>query len=142
METIEEKRLKMANQIIQEYAREEKDDFFDQLHAKTQHEEEIMEAGDDAITERMKIHLLEKKGKLFYTIANDFTGYSEFEKEATIDEESKEPAEQVISDDLFERTFMKGHKGAITCMEWATDNKSIFTGSKDCSLIKWDLESQ
>ena len=142
METIEEKRLKMANQIIQEYAREEKDDFFDQLHAKTQHEEEIMEAGDDAITERMKIHLLEKKGKLFYTIANDFTGYSEFEKEATIDEESKEPAEQVISDELFERTFMKGHKGAITCMEWATDNKSIFTGSKDCSLIKWDLESQ
>ena len=101
-----------------------------------------MEASDDAITKRMKMHLLEKKGKLFYTIANDFTGYTEFEKEAAIDEEIKETTEQVINDELFERTFMKGHKGAITCMEWANDNKSIFTGSKDCSLIKWDLESQ
>lgn len=36
---------------------------------------------------------------------------------------------------------MKGHKGAITCMDWAADNKSLITGSKDCSLIKWDLES-
>lgn len=79
METIEEKRLRMANQIIEEYAKEDKNDFFDQLHAKTQHEEEIMEAGDDAITRRMKMHLLEKKGKLFYTIANDFTGYRAFE---------------------------------------------------------------
>ena len=37
---------------------------------------------------------------------------------------------------------MKGHKAAITCMDWAADNKSLITGSKDCSLIKWDLESQ
>ena len=80
-ETAEEKRLKMAKGIIQEYAREEKNDFFDQLHAKTQHEEEIMEAGDDLITKRMKMHLLEKKGKLFYQIASDFTGFSDFEKE-------------------------------------------------------------
>ena len=36
---------------------------------------------------------------------------------------------------------MKGHKAAITCMDWAADNKSLITGSKDCSLIKWDLES-
>ena len=81
LETVEEKRLRMAKGIIAEYAREDKNDFFDQLHAKTEHEEEIMEAGDDAITRRMKMHLLEKKGKLFYTIANDFTGYTEFEKD-------------------------------------------------------------
>jgi len=108
-----------------------------------------MEAGDDAITRRMKMHLLEKKGKLFYTIANEFTGFADFEKDdepvakASSEEESKlNEKEQVISDDLFERTFMKGHKAAITCMEWAADNKSLITGSKDCSLIKWDLESQ
>ena len=102
-----------------------------------------MEADDDLITKRMKMHLLEKKGKLFYQIASDFTGYTEFEKEseAAGDEESKQ-TEQVISDDLFDRTFMKGHKSAITCMDWATDNKSLITGSKDCSLIHWDLESQ
>lgn len=150
LETVEEKRLRMANDIIKEYGGAEKNDFFDQLHAKTQHEEEIMEAGDDALTRRMKMHLLEKKGKLFYTIANDFTGFAEFEKdeeEVKTDtdekEEEKEQAshEQVIGDDQFERTFMKGHKAAITCMDWASDNKSLITGSKDCSLIKWDLET-
>lgn len=79
----------MTTQIINEYAREEKTDFFENLHAKTQHEEEIMEAGDDAITRRMKMHLLEKKGKLFHTIANEFTGYAEYEKELGEDEETK-----------------------------------------------------
>ena len=112
------------------------------MHAKTEHEEEIMEAGDDKLTRRMKMHLLEKKGKLFYTIASDFTGFANFEKE---DEEQKNETftsgEHVISDDRFERIFIKGHKAAITCMEWTSDNKSVVTGSKDCSLIKWDLES-
>jgi len=37
---------------------------------------------------------------------------------------------------------MKGHKQAITSLEWMLDNKSVITGSKDCSLIRWDLESQ
>lgn len=98
-----------------------------------------MEAGDDMITRRMKMHLLEQKGKLFYTIANQFTGETEFEK-AT--EEEGASGEKELNEDLFDRTFMKGHKNAITCMDWAPDNKSLITGSKDCSLIKWDLESQ
>jgi len=100
-----------------------------------------MEAGDDAITRRMKMHLLEKKGKLFYKIANDWTGFADFEKESKEEEETKESTEQIISDDLFERNFLKGHKSAITCMDWAADNKSLITGSKDCSLIKckWKL---
>ena len=100
-----------------------------------------MEAGDDAITRRMKMHLLEKKGKLFHTIANDFTGLTEFETENYEEEKTENAGEQVISEELFDRTFMKGHKGAITCMDWTSDNKSLVTGSKDCSLIKWDLES-
>ena len=35
VETIEEKRLRMANDIIKEYGKADKNDFFDQLHAKT-----------------------------------------------------------------------------------------------------------
>ena len=48
----------------------------------------------------------------------------------------------MIDDSSFERTFLKGHKGAITCLDWESDNKSIITGSKDCCHIKWDLEAQ
>ena len=41
----------------------------------------------------MKAVLLEKKGKLFHKIANDFTGYSSFEKEVADAEELKESPE-------------------------------------------------
>ena len=91
----------------------------------------------------MKMHLLEKKGKLFYKVANEFTGYDQFEREeepVDDDEEmkidDKTSGEQIIDDSLFDRNFMKGHKGAITTVNWQIDNKSIISGSKDCSLIQ------
>jgi hypothetical protein len=65
------------------------------------------------LTKRLKYQILEKKGKLFYNIADEYAGSGEFEK-----------------------TFLKGHKKAITALEWNIDNKSIFTASKDCCLIQ------
>ena len=97
METAEEKRLRMANQIIKEYGKDDKADFFEKLHAKTQMEEEILDKGDDAITKRMKMHLLEKKGKLFYKVAQDFTGYGEFEKD-DVDGDEDEDEEMKIDE--------------------------------------------
>lgn len=79
------------------------------------------------------MHLLEQQGKLFYTVANDYTGFSEFEKDSIDDCVQNE---QVLSDEAFERTFMKGHKQAITSLEWMLDNKSVITGAKDCCLIR------
>ena len=125
----------MAKDVIAEYASDKKNDFFESLLAKTQADYQIVAEGDDMITRRMKMHLLEQQGKLFYNVAKDYTGFSEYEKEADVEE-------HVISDEAFERTFMKGHKQAITSLEWMLDNKSVITGSKDCSLIRWDLESQ
>lgn len=124
----------MAKDVIAEYASDKKNDFFESLLAKTQADYQIVAEGDDMITRRMKMHLLEQQGKLFYNVAKDYTGFSEYEKEADVEE-------HVISDEAFERTFMKGHKQAITSLEWMLDNKSVITGSKDCSLIRWDLES-
>lgn len=37
---------------------------------------------------------------------------------------------------------MKGHKKAITHLEWMPDNKKVITSSKDCNLAMWDLETQ
>ena len=58
---------------------------------------------------------MEKKGKLFYNIAHDYAGENAGE---------------------FERIFLKGHKKAITALEWSADNRSLFTASKDCCLIQ------
>ena len=67
------------------------------------------------LTRRLKYQILEKKGKLFYNIANDYAGEGTGE---------------------FERVFLKGHKKAITALEWSQDNRSLFTASKDCCLIQ------
>jgi hypothetical protein len=48
---------------------------------------------------------------LFYKIADDFCGNKEWEEEETMPHEID-----------VERTFMKGHKQAITTLNWAPDN--------------------
>tara|TARA_B110000285_G_C15015365_1_gene558761 strand:- start:799 stop:1065 length:267 start_codon:yes stop_codon:yes gene_type:complete len=37
---------------------------------------------------------------------------------------------------------MKGHKKAITHLEWMPDNKRVITSSKDCNMIMWDIETK
>lgn len=39
------------------------------------------------------------------------------------------------------RFLRNGHKLSITCLVVSIDGKSVFTGSKDANLIKWDVES-
>lgn len=80
------------------------------------------EEEDDLLTRRLKYQILEKKGKLFYNIADSFTAGS-------------------CDEDDYKTYFLKGHKKAITALEWSQDNRSIFTASKDCCLIQWDLEA-
>lgn len=99
-ETAEEKRLRMTKQIIKEYAAEDKDDFFSTLQAKTTADNDIMQADDDMLTKRMKMQMLEQKGKLFYKLADQFCGNTAWE----MDEQSPE---HIIDTD---QVFMKGHK--------------------------------
>jgi hypothetical protein len=49
----------MAKEIIAEYASEKKNDFFESLFTKTQAEYNLIQEGDDMLTKRMKMHLLE-----------------------------------------------------------------------------------
>ncbi|XP_053990775.1 U3 small nucleolar RNA-interacting protein 2-like [Hylaeus volcanicus] len=39
--------------------------------------------------------------------------------------------------------FLKGHKDTVTCVDVSPhDPNKVFTGSKDCSLIHWDVETK
>ena len=122
--TADEKRLEMTKKLIeevkQEQALEDKDDFFRKLQANTTSEVNIINEDDDLLHKKLKYKILEQKEKLFYNIADEY-GHPDVE---------------------YDRVFMKGHKKAITAMEWLPDNKRVMTASKDCSLIMWDLESQ
>jgi len=87
------------------------------LQANTAADVEILHDEDDQVRRALKYKLLEQKDKLYYQIADQY---------------GAEDAE-------YERVFIKGHKKAITAMDWLPDNKRIMTASKDCNLILWDL---
>jgi WD40 repeat protein len=78
-----------------------------------------MTEDDDRVKKALKYKILEQKDKLFYTISKSYG----------------EP------DVEYDRTFIKGHKKAITDLVWMPDNKRIITSSKDCNLIMWDIET-
>jgi len=79
-----------------------------------------MSEEDDRLKKALKYKILEQKDKLFYNLAKDYGS----------------------PDAEYERHFLKGHKKAITAMEWMPDNSKIITASKDCNLILWDLKSK
>ena len=123
-ENADEKRLRMTKKLIktlgEEQKNEEKEDFFSGLQANTTADVNIISEEDDRLRKALKYKILEQRDKLFYNIAENY---------------GTEDAE-------YDRVFLKGHKKAITALDWMPDNKSIITASKDCNLILWDIEHQ
>ncbi|CAN9512029.1 unnamed protein product [Ophioblennius macclurei] len=86
------------------------------------HEEENKAEEDafetDLIAGRLQEEVLEQKGKLQRLIAKD-----------------------LIAPDASDIRVLRGHKLPITCLVVSPDDKCIFSAAKDCSIIKWDVES-
>uniref|UniRef100_A0A4W3GGU1 U3 small nucleolar RNA-interacting protein 2 n=1 Tax=Callorhinchus milii TaxID=7868 RepID=A0A4W3GGU1_CALMI len=47
--------------------------------------------------------------------------------------------DEYLPPDPSEIRLLKGHQLPITCLVISADDKYIFSGSKDCSIIKWDV---
>uniref|UniRef100_A0A0L8GPK9 Ribosomal RNA-processing protein 9 n=1 Tax=Octopus bimaculoides TaxID=37653 RepID=A0A0L8GPK9_OCTBM len=72
----------------------------------------------DAISDRLKHDFLEQSGKL-----------------------NKQVADEYLPPESSDITYLKGHKLPITCIVITPDNNYIFSASKDCSIIKFDVFS-
>uniref|UniRef100_A0A672LKT3 U3 small nucleolar RNA-interacting protein 2 n=1 Tax=Sinocyclocheilus grahami TaxID=75366 RepID=A0A672LKT3_SINGR len=72
----------------------------------------------DLIAGRLQDDVLEQKGKLQRLIAKE-----------------------LIAPDPAEIRLLRGHKLPVTCLVITPDEKYIFSASKDCSIIKWEVES-
>lgn len=72
-----------------------------------------------AVSHRLKEDLLDQSGKLQRKIADKYIGANENE---------------IIQ--------LKGHSLSPICLIISPDDKFIYSGSKDCSLIKWCVESK
>ncbi|XP_039972304.1 U3 small nucleolar RNA-interacting protein 2 isoform X2 [Xiphias gladius] len=90
--------------------------------AQLKEEEEKKAEDDDFETDlvagRLEEEVLEQKGKLQRLIAKD-----------------------LIPPDASEIRLLRGHKLPITCLVISPDEKCIFSAAKDCSIIKWNVES-
>ncbi|XP_049588966.1 U3 small nucleolar RNA-interacting protein 2 isoform X1 [Syngnathus scovelli] len=87
---------------------------------KDQEEEKIENDSfeTDLIAGRLQEELLEQKGKLQRFIAKD-----------------------LLPPDASDIRLLRGHKLPITCLVISPDDKFIFSSAKDCSVIKWNVES-
>ncbi|KAM9408729.1 U3 small nucleolar RNA-interacting protein 2 isoform 1-T1 [Pholidichthys leucotaenia] len=93
------------------------------LYLEQLKEEEEKKAEDDSfetdlIAGRLEEEVLEQKGKLQRFIAKD-----------------------LMPPDASDIRVFRGHKLPVTCLVITPDDKCIFSAAKDCSIIKWDVES-
>jgi ribosomal RNA-processing protein 9 len=51
------------------------------------------------------------------------------------------PAMESLGSDGYTQRTYSGHSSSLTCLALSKDEKTVFSGSKDNSIIRWDLES-
>ncbi|XP_056381099.1 U3 small nucleolar RNA-interacting protein 2 [Hyla sarda] len=81
-----------------------------------QEEERLEDESEDVIAHRLQESVLEQRGKLQRPLAKELI--------------PPEPAEIRL---------LRGHQGPVTCLVITPDDKHVFSGSKDCSIIKWSI---
>ena len=71
------------------------------------------------IGDRLRDDILEQSGRLHRKVADNYTGA-----------------------DTDAIVYLKnGHKLSVTCVVITSDQKYVFSAAKDCSIVKWDLET-
>ncbi|KAG7280600.1 hypothetical protein CRUP_028326, partial [Coryphaenoides rupestris] len=92
--------------------------YLDQLRDEEEKKAEEESFESEWVAGRLQDELLEQKGKLQRSIAKD-----------------------LLPPDASEIRVLRGHKLPITCLVISPDEKYIFSAAKDCSIIKWDVET-
>ncbi|XP_066528195.1 U3 small nucleolar RNA-interacting protein 2 [Hoplias malabaricus] len=92
--------------------------YLEQLREEEEKKAEDEEFESDLIAGRLKEDVLEQKGKL-----------------------QRPVAKELVAPDPAEIRLLRGHKLSVTCLVITPDEKYIFSASKDCSIIKWEVES-
>ncbi|CAH2312597.1 U3 small nucleolar RNA-interacting 2 isoform X2 [Pelobates cultripes] len=101
---------------IEETAQEKKlrlaKEYLKQL--QEQEEERQEDENQDLIGSRLQEDVLEQRGKL-----------------------QRPLAKELVPPEPSEIRLLRGHQGPITCLVITPDDQHVFSGSKDCSIIKW-----
>ncbi|XP_068107672.1 U3 small nucleolar RNA-interacting protein 2 [Hyperolius riggenbachi] len=103
---------------LEETAQEKKlrlaKEYLQQLQA--QEEERQDDESQDVIASRLQEDVLEQRGRL-----------------------RRQLAKELLPPEPTEIRLLRGHQLPVTCIVITPDDKHIFSGSKDCSIIKWSV---
>eukprot|EP00903_Cladosiphon_okamuranus_P013170 g12283.t1 len=113
-ETAEEKRLRLARDVLMKLDAEQREN----KEEGTDDEDE--DAPGDYIGDRLAHARLEATGQLYREVAKGLQG-------------------QQIAASAIRR--MRGHKLTPTCVVLSPDDSTAFSGSKDNSILRWDVET-
>jgi ribosomal RNA-processing protein 9 len=111
-ESAESKRLRLAKQYLS--------------HMSAHDGNDSDESGDDnvdasaAVSDKLKASRLRAKGELYENLLPAFSN---------VDIES------------CTRRDLNGHQASVTCVALTKDEETVFSGSKDNSVLKWDVET-
>merc|ERR1712136_399187 len=85
----------------------------------------------------------EKRVRLAKEYLQKFDGKTEVQEQLDQDLDEKEGRSrfQVADFTYGEPHFHRGHKFAATCSWLTEDDRALFTGSKDCAILRWDVET-
>eukprot|EP01038_Epipyxis_sp_PR26KG_P009286 gene9286-12513_t len=119
-ESVEEKRKRLALKYLNSVMEEDADDD-DDSQAENNDENDDLYNNTSSL---LKKNRLQSQGKLMSTLSNEFLN---------------------LNSNLFTRRNLVVNKpikgGPMSCVVLSNDNKNIYTGSKDNSIIKWDTET-
>ncbi|XP_062979445.1 U3 small nucleolar RNA-interacting protein 2 [Elgaria multicarinata webbii] len=92
--------------------------YLEQLRQQEEEKAEEEAFEKDLVAGRLKEDVLEQKGKL-----------------------QRQIAKILQPPDSSDIRILRGHQLPITCLVISPDDQCIFSAAKDCSIIKWDVES-
>ncbi|KAI4532378.1 hypothetical protein R6Z07F_016265 [Ovis aries] len=92
--------------------------YLEQLRQQEEEKAEAREFEEDQVAGRLKEDVLEQRGRLQKSVAKEI--------------QAPDPADIRI---------LRGHQLSITCLVVTPDDLAIFSAAKDCTIIKWSVES-
>lgn len=110
-ESAEAKRLRLAKQYLSHMG----------SAPDSENESEIDEVDTSAVlSSKLKTNRMRAKGELYEDFQSVFDN---------------------LNNDSLVRCDMSGHKSTITCLALTKDEHNVFSGSKDNSIIQWDVQT-
>jgi len=115
-ETANDKRKRLAKEYLNS-VKDKRDGSSDNSDSDGSSDDED---SDVKVSMKLRKQRLESQGKYFRNLADTIEG---------------------IAEDTWIQRKLSGHENAVTCVALTTDDCTIYSGAKDNSLIKWDVES-